>query len=448
MKRFFSRAQGKPVPEQVANKTLVSEASPGGLSRAFTSLRQRNFRLFWSGQIFSQMGYIMQNIGQGWLVLEMTDSPWQLGLVGALQAFPILLFSIFAGVMADRWPKRTILLVTQSLSMVQAFLLWILIASGTMQLWHLYVLAFLLGILNSLGRPASRSFTVELVGRKDLSNAIALSSSLTTLAFVMGPGLGGIIIAISGVTTLFLLNALSFIGVIIGLLLINSHELHAQAQRPVNADERQSTWQSLREGFIYIRQTPAVLLMILVVGLVLLFGSNYDVILPLFTTEVFKADATAYGFLSASIGIGALLATLWLIWHNPKPAVRPALFCMMAFALLQIAFAFSPFYPLSLVIIASVGFMESTFAARAMTILQTVIPDNLRGRVMSVQVLFFDGSLPLGYLLMGGLSDHSGPIAALIICALLTLMVAGAGWIWKQAAEKDIVTFMNTYKEG
>ncbi|HET8853898.1 MAG TPA: MFS transporter, partial [Ktedonobacteraceae bacterium] len=162
---------------------------------------------FWFGQMISLIGSYMQSIGQAWLVLELTHSPWQLGLVGALQAVPILLFSLFAGVFADRWPKRRVLLVTQSAAMIQAFLLWALIATGTVQLWHLYVLAMLLGLTNCLYLPTNRAYIVEMVGREDLPNAVALNFSLSTLARIVGPGMAGIIIAESSFTMLFLLNA-------------------------------------------------------------------------------------------------------------------------------------------------------------------------------------------------------------------------------------------------
>ena len=408
-----------------------------GLLRAFTSLRQRNYRLYWFGQMISLMGTTMQTIGQAWLVLVLTRSAWQLGLVGALQALPILLFSLFGGVFADRWPKRRVLLLTQAVSMIQALLLWVLIATGTIQLWHLYILAMLLGLTNSLGRPASRAFVVEMVGREDLPNAVALNSSLSTLARIVGPAIGGIVIAASGVTMLFLLNALSFLPVIIGLALIKSHELHAQTLRPRSAGERQNTWQSLREGVDYVWKTPSVLLVILVVGLVLLFGSNFNVVLPLFATDVLHVGATGFGFLSAATGVGALLSALWLAWSNQQPTIRRVLIGMLVFGVLEVVFALSHIYLLSLVLIASVGFTEEAFAMQAMTVLQTVAPDHLSGRVMSVQVLFFDGSLPLGYLLMGWLSGLFGAPIAMLTGALLCLLVVGAGWIWRKPAEKD-----------
>src|SRR6266849_6690032 len=409
-----------------------------GLLRAFTSLRQRNFRLFWSGQIISLMGTYMQSIGQVWLVLELTHSGWQLGLVGALQALPVLLFSIFGGVFVDRWPKRRLLLATQSAAMIQALLLWALIATGTVQLWHIYVLAMLLGLTNSLYLPASRAFVVEMVGREDLPNAVALNFSFSTLARIVGPGMAGIIIAASGVTTLFLLNALSFLPVMVGLALIKSHELHAQALQHRSVGEQQNTWQSLREGVAYVWNTPAVLVVILVVGLVLLFGSNFNVVLPLFATNVLHVGATGFGFLSAATGVGALLSALWLAWGNQQPTIRRVLIGTLVFGVLEAVFAVSHLYLLSLVLIAGVGFTEETFAMQAMTMIQTVAPDHLSGRVMSVQVLFFDGSLPLGYLLMGWLSALFGAPIALLTGALLSLLAAGAGWMWRKPAEKNV----------
>jgi MFS family permease len=417
---------------------LIARLPKKGLLRAFTSLRQRNYRLYWSGQLISQMGTWMQSIGQIWLVLTLTKNAWQLGLVGALQALPILLFSLFAGIFADRWPKRSILLVAQTVAMIQALLLWILVATGTIQLWHVYVLAILLGLTNSLSRPASQAFVIELVGREDLPNAVALNSSLSSLTRILGPAMAGIIIAESSVNTLFLLNALSFLPVIVGLALIKRNALYTRAPQPEGVSEPQNTWQSLCEGIAYIWNTPAVLLVILVVGLVLLFGSNFNVVLPLFATDVLHVGATGFGFLSAMTGVGALLSALWLAWDNRQPTIRLLLIVMLVFGVLEAIFAVSHMYLLSLVLIASVGFMEEAFAVQAMTMLQTLAPDHLRGRVMSVQVLLFDGSLPLGYLLIGWLASLYGASIGLLIGALLSLIVTGAGWIWRKPAEKDV----------
>jgi MFS family permease len=442
MERPSPRSQEQAAPaSSPARETpaiLPPQQPDKGLLRALTALRHRNYRLYWFGQMISLMGTWMQTIGQAWLVLELTHSAWQLGVVGALQFLPVLLFAIFGGIFADRWHKRRVLLVTQSAAMAQALLLWALIATGTIQLWHIYVLALLLGLTNSLDQPTRSAFVVEMVGRADLPNAVALNSSLVNLARIVGPGLGGIIIAASGVSLLFLLNAFSFLAVIVGLALINSHQLHAQALQHRSMGERQSTWQSLREGVNYVWKTPAVSLVILVVGLVLLFGANFNVVLPLFATDVLHAGATGFGFLSAALGVGALLAALWLAWGNRQPTIRRVLIGTLAFGALEAVFAVSHLYLLSLVLIASVGAAETVFGALAITTLQTVAPDHLRGRVISVYILFFTGSVPLGYLLAGWLSGRYGVTIGLLICALLSLLVAGAGWMWRKPAEQDM----------
>src|ERR1700730_8245639 len=248
----------EPIPEQQAHSFL----------RTFIALRHRNFRLFWFGQMISLIGTWMQSIGQAWLVLTLTHSAWLLGVVGALQFLPVMFLSLFGGVLADRLPKRKVLLFTQSSAMIQATILWALVATGHVQIWHVLVLAGLLGLTNSIDMPTRQAFVGEMVGREDLTNAIALNSSLFNMARVLGPGLGGLIIAWLGVAPLFLMNAISFIAVIIGLALIDMKSLHGISYRknkPVDMPKR-STWQSLGEGLTYVKRTPAVFLVIAVIG--------------------------------------------------------------------------------------------------------------------------------------------------------------------------------------
>jgi MFS family permease len=411
--------------------------------RAFASLQHRNYRLYWFGQLVSLIGTGMQTTGQTWLVLELSHSALQLGVVGALQFLPVLLFSIFGGVFADRWPKRRILLVTQSASMIQALLLWMLVASGVVQLWHIYLLAMLLGLTNCLDQPTRSAFVVEMVGREDLPNAVALNSSLLNLTRIVGPGLAGVLIAASGVTQLFLLNALSFLAVIVALALIDTSTLYALALRPGsegdtgNRGKPQNTWQSLREGVEYVRRTLSIVLLILVVGLVLLFGANYNVVLPLFATDVLHVGARGFGFLSAAMAVGSLVAALWLAWSNQRPTIRRILIGTLVFGVLETGFALSHTYLLSLALIASVGAAEAIYGALTITAIQTIAPDHLRGRVMSVYIVFFTGSIPLGSLLAGWLSSVFGVSTGLLICMLVSLLVTGAGWIWRGPAEKD-----------
>src|SRR5205823_8024079 len=284
--------------------SLPEQQQVKGLLRTFLALRHRNFRLFWFGQMISLMGTWMQTIGQAWLVLQLTHSAWLLGIVGALQFLPVMLFALFGGVLADKLPKRTVLLFTQSSATLQAFILWILVASGGVQLWHVLVLAALLGLTNSVDMPTRQAFVVEMVGREDVPNAIALNSSLFNTARIVGPGIGGLIIAWLGVAPLFLLNAISFIPVITGLALINVSQLHALAKRATveQGAPKQSTLQSVREGLVYVRRTPSVLMVIGVIGIISLFGINFNVVLPLFATNVLNVGPTGFGFLSSALG--------------------------------------------------------------------------------------------------------------------------------------------------
>jgi MFS family permease len=435
MKALSPGQQERPIPELDHEQQQVK-----GLLRTFVALRHRNFRLFWFGQLISLTGTWMQSIGQAWLVLELTHSAWLLGVVGALQFLPVMLLSLFGGVLADRLPKRKVLLFTQSFAMLQAAILWILVAKGQVQIWEVLVLASLLGLTNSIDMPTRQAFVAELVGREDLPNAIALNSSLFNMARIVGPGLGGIIIAWLGVAPLFLLNAISFIAVIVGLALIKLNELYAQVKRSTSKGEapKQSTLQSLREGLAYVVRTPSVLLIIAVIGIISLFGINFNVILPLFATDVLHSGALGFGFLSAAFGLGSLLSALWLAWGNRRPSIQHLLTGALAFCVLEIFFALSHLYVLSLILIAAVGFAQIVFSATANTALQTVTPDYLRGRVMSVYMVVFAGSVPLGNLFTGGLAHLYGAPIALLVGAGLSLIAAIVGWILRSPAEKSL----------
>ena len=434
MKALSHTREGQIVP-QLENQQQVK-----GLLRTFVALRHRNFRLFWFGQLISLIGTWMQSIGQAWLVLELTHSAWLLGVVGALQFLPVMLLSLFGGVLADRLPKRRVLLFTQSFAMLQAAVLWILVASGHIQVWEVLVLASLLGLTNSFDMPTRQAFVVEMVGREDLPNAIALNSSVFNMARVIGPGLGGLIIAFLGIAPLFLLNAISFVPVIVGLSLIRRNELLALAKRTTTSGEtsKQSTLQSLREGLSYVVHTPSILLIIAVIGVISLFGINFNVILPLFATEVLHSGALGFGFLSAAFGLGSLCSALWLAWGNRKPSVQYLLIAALAFSVLEVFFALSHLYVLSLILIAAVGFAMIAFSANSNTALQTVTPDHLRGRVLSVYMVVFAGSVPLGNLFTGGLAHLYGAPISLLIGACLSLVAAIVGWILRSPAEKSL----------
>ncbi len=380
----------------------------------------------------------MQSIGQSWLVLQLTHSAFLLGLVGALQFLPVMLFSLFGGVLADRLPKRKVVICTQTAAAIQATILWLLVATGTVRLWHVLVLAALLGITNSIDMPTRQAFVVEMVGREDLPNAIALNSSQFNMARIVGPAIGGLIIAWFGEAPLFMLNALSFIPVIAGLVMIDSSQLHAQVKRIAEGMPRQSALQSLREGLSYVRRTHVVFLIITVIGAVSLFGINFNVVLPLFATDVLKVGPAGFGFISATFGFGSLISALWLAWRSNRPSISELLLATIIFCVLEALFAISHWYVLSLVLIASVGFAQIAFSATANTTLQTVTPDHLRGRVMSVYMLVFNGSVPAGNLFTGELANLFGAPISLLAGASLSLIAAVAGWLLRAPAEKDI----------
>jgi MFS family permease len=440
MQTITSGDKTSSVPE------LIVEKQPAhSLLRTFIALRHRNFRLFWFGQMISLIGTWMQTIGQAWLVLSLTHSAWMLGIVGALQFLPVMFLSLFGGVLADRLPKRKVLLFTQASAMIQATILWALVATGHVQIWHVLVLASLLGLTNSIDMPTRQAFVVEMVGHEDLTNAIALNSSLFNMARVLGPGLGGLIIAWLGVAPLFLMNAASFIAVIIGLALIDMKSLHGISYRKNKLGDmpKQSTWQSMGEGLTYVKRTPALFLVIAVIGVVSLFGINFNVILPLFATDVLHSGPAGFGFLSAAFGLGSLFSALWIAWGNNKPSIRFMLLGALAFGALEILFALSPIYPLSLLLIASVGFAQIALSAVANTTIQTIAPNHLRGRVMSVYMMVFAGSVPLGNLFAGGLAHLYGAPVSLLVGASLALIAAIVGWIKRSAAEKDLATSLD-----
>ena len=425
------------IPEAISEQEQQAREQARGLLRTFSALRHRNYRLFFFGQMISQIGTWMQTTAQAWLVLELTHSALLLGLVGVLQYLPVMVFSLFGGVLADRFPKRTLLLVTQSVALVQASIMWLLVVTGTVQIWHILLLVALLGITNALDTPTRQAFVGEMVGREDLPNAIALNSSLVNMARVLGPGLGGVLIAWLDVAPLFLLNTISFIAVIIGLVMIDQRTLHALPARRTD-DKKLSTFQSLRQGLFYVWHMPTVLLVISVIGVIALFGINFNVMLPLFATDVFHAGPVGFGFISAAYGLGALFSALWVAWGNRKPSLRSLLIAAFAFSGLEIAFALSPFYTLSFPLIASVGFAQIVMTATANTTIQTVTPNSLRGRVISVYLLVYAGGMPLGNLLAGGLTTLFGAPVSFLIGGIPCLVAAIVGWMMRAPAEKSL----------
>ncbi|HEX6290261.1 MAG TPA: MFS transporter [Herpetosiphonaceae bacterium] len=384
------------------------------MTHGFRALRARNYRLFWFGQSISLTGTWMQTMAQAWLVLQMTHSPFALGLVTTLQFLPIMLFSLVGGVLIDQVPKHRMVLTTQLLALIQAVIFGTLVGTGLIQLWHVYILAAIQGTINAFDNPARQAFVPELAGREHLVNAIALNSMLFNSARMIGPAIGGVVIAKFGIATALYLNAASFVAVIAGLLVMDPTRFFRSAQRRSTTPLKRQ----VVEGLHYVWRTPAVLQIMLIVAAIGTFGYNFSVVLPLLAGFVLHTDAPGFGNLSAFLGLGSLLAALTTAYTRQVTA-RRLLLGSSAFSLLLALVALSTNFALSAALLVALGFAGITFATTANTLLQLAVPDELRGRVMSLYILLFAGSTPIGGFLIGSLSDIIGVSGTLLLCAAL-----------------------------
>lgn len=412
------------VPALVQVRAAFENRPTFALSKTFAALRHRNYRLFFAGQLTSLTGTWMQNVAQSWLVYELTQSPLYLGIVSFASALPTLLFSLGAGVLVDRVPKRRLLLTTQTWAMLLAFILAADVFSGFVQAWHIVILSFLLGTVNAFDAPARQAFTVEMVEREDLMNAIALNSSIFNGARVIGPTLAGITLAALGPAWCFFLNGVSFIAVIVGLALMRVKPFVPEAHQ-------HSAFAQLREGLGYIWHTQNVRTLIAMVAVSSVFGVGYMALLPAFARDILHQGATGLGLMSASVGTGALTGALVLASlgnYRRKGMLLTA--GNLLLPLMVLLFAFSRVFPLSLLILVAAGWSFMVQNATANTLIQTTVPDRLRGRVMSVHTLAFMGLFPLGSLLAGTVAERFGvPIGAMFGGTIA--LALGLFWLWR-----------------
>jgi MFS family permease len=400
--------------------------APGRLAGSFRALRHRNFRLFLGGQLVSVTGTWMQQVALGWLVYRLTHSAFLLGLVGFCGQIPSLFVSPLAGVFADRWNRHRVVVATQALSMLQALLLAGLVLTGAVQVWHVLLLSLFIGVVNAVDMPARQSFLVEMVGgREDLANAIALNSSTFNVARLLGPSVAGAMIVAAGEGVVFLVNGLSYVAVIAALL-----AMRLPARPPV-AGPSAPAWRNLEEGFRYVVRFGPVRSILLLVALVGLAGAPYAVLMPVFATDILHGDAHTLGFLMGSIGVGALCGALLLA---SRPTVRGLGSLIVAavagFGAALVAFSFSRSVGLSLVLVFFTGLGVIVQLAASNTILQTVVDDDKRGRVLSFYAASCMGTMPIGSLLAGSLAGAIGAPRTLclggVVCLLGALAFARA----------------------
>lgn len=381
----------------------------------FPALKHRNFKLFWFGQMISLIGTWMQNIGQGWLVLKLTNSPFLLGLVSALQFLPMLFLSLFAGVIIDRFSKRKILIFTQTSFLITAFALATLTALKIITYWEIVVLAVIMGFVNTIDNPTRQSFIIDLVGKNDLMNAISLNSSIFNGARIVGPGIAGILIGLLGYSICFYLNALSFVAVIIGLILID-----VRGSSKTTLFTKKEVLKDIKDGLKYIKKTPIIVVTIMLIAILSTFSMNFNVLVPVFAKNILHREATGYGFLMSAMGVGALIGALLLATLS-KRGLKPFYLLAGGFGLglSQILMGFQSYYWLSTILLALSGFSMITFSASANTTIQLNSENKYRGRVMSVYSLVFGGVTPIGALYAGTLAENLGAHITFIISGVI-----------------------------
>ena len=393
------------------------------LKNTFRSLQYRNYRLFFGGQSISLIGTWIQRIATPWLVYDLTKSVLLLGLVGFVGQIPTFLFSPIAGVLTDRWNRYNILITTQILSMVQAIILTWLVFTGTIQVWHIIVLSGFLGCINAFDIPARQSFVIQMVDNKeDLSNAIALNSSMVNGARLIGPSIAGVLIAATGEGVCFLLNALSYISVIWSLLLMKVDPIE-------NKNGEKSVLKELKEGISYTFGFAPIRYIIVLLALVSLMGMPYTVLMPVFAKEIIHGGAHTFGFLMGASGMGALTGAFYLASRRSERGLEKIIpLSAGVFGIGLIMFSYSHFFALSLVLMVVTGLGMMLQMASSNTMLQSIVDDSIRGRVMSFFTMAIMGTAPFGSLLAGSSAKLMGAPNTVLIggisCVLGALIFA------------------------
>jgi len=401
------------------NSAEPAASLPARVPHGLRSLRHRNFQLFFGGQLISLIGTWMQNVAQAWLVYRLTGSSFLLGAVGFAGQIPVFLMASVGGIVADRKNRQHVVIATQTVSMLLAFVLAVLTLTKLVQVWHIFVLAALLGVVNAFDIPARQSFIVDMVGKEDLINAIALNSSMFNGARVVGPAIAGLLVASIGEGWCFFVNAVSYVAVIVGLLL-----MRVTWQRGKFSG---SPLENIIEGFQYVRSTQPIRLLLLLLGLVSLVGMPYAVLMPIFADRILHRGANGLGILMGATGVGALIGALSLAFKRGLKGLGSwVLLSSAGFGAMLILFGISKNFWLSVALLVPVGYCMMVEMASSNTLIQSMVPDRLRGRVMSVYSMMFMGMAPIGALGAGVVAHHLG--------APLTVAIGGMACMLGSAA--------------
>lgn len=383
----------------------------------FHALTHKDYRYFWFGQCVSLIGTWMQNIGQSWLVLTLTGSPLLLGLVGTIQFLPITCFSLFAGALIDKFPKRNILIITQTVSMLLALTLSALVFTDTVKYGYILVLAFLLGLTNTFDMPTRQAFNIEIVGKEDLMNAIALNSTTFNLARIVGPAIGAGMMAYLGAGWCFLLNGLSFVAVIYGLLQIRTTPYVREKKQDIGL------LKEIKDGIVYISKDRLLARTLLLVTVVGTMAYNFSVLIPVFTKDVLHMQEKTYGLMMSCLGAGSLIGALTMSFRSKKgPRLSLIIVCCILISVFLLLNGMTGSVYMFGLLLALQGFCNILFATNCNSSLQIHSKDEYRARVMSVYSLVFAGSTPVGNLFAGYAADHYGANGAFFLCGLFCLI--------------------------
>ncbi|WP_160688034.1 MFS transporter [Clostridium sp. C2-6-12] len=387
----------------------------------FIALKHNNFRYYWIGMCISLIGTWMQNIAQPWLAYTLTNSPFLLSLIGIAQFTPMLIFALFAGVFVDKFSKKKILLFTQSASLVITLILAILVWTEKIEYWHILIMSTLLGIVNTVDMPARQSMVIELVGREDLMNAIALNSMVFNLARIIGPALAGIVMGYAGVAVCFFANAISFGAVVISLFFI---ELHPVQKNP-NV-ENSNLIGEIKDGLKYIYRKKVLLYTLLVMAIVGTFVPNFNVLVPVFAKEILKENEAGFGILMSFMGFGSFLGAMFIATLSKSGPKKFIIYLVpIIVGALLIATGYTNVYLLTGIFLAITGFFFISFTSSANSTLQLNSRNEYRGRVMSVYTLVFAGSTPFGNLYAGLFAEHFNARIGFAACGgvIILLMI-------------------------
>ena len=387
--------------------------------QTFSALANPNYRLWFGGQSISLAGTWMQMIAQSWLVLELTGSGTEIGLVVALQTLPTLLLGPYAGVVADRLDKRRLMIILQATMGLLALALGLLTITGLVALWQVYLLALLLGTTNCFENPARQAFVLEMVGPGDLRNAVSLNSVLVNVARAAGPAIAGLVIAAGGIGVCFLVNAASFVAVVASLIRMDVSMLSRSVPMPRAPGQ-------LREGLSYVWRTPALGIPLAMMTLVGCLAYEFQVVLPIVASETFDGDARAYGFLTAAMGAGAVVGGLWVAAWG-QTGLRALVGASAAFGVAMAAAALAPDMIVALLAMGLVGVTSVAFLSMSNSTLQLAAEPHMRGRVMALWAVAFLGSTPIGGPIAGAVSEHFGGRAGLALGAVACLVAAAMG---------------------